>query len=373
MTYQPANKSGTANTEMKQKKQKKKGFPFGIMIFLFLILAMISAAANTWFFINTGKQRIADIGTYTENYSITLADAFAEVAELSYKKRNYYKLRRLFQKEKKENTIDEAFFVLKNGKIIAHSDRETEKRLNWNLANDEFAYNMDLILKPAKNKSKKILFTDYNIIDRSVPDFTIPFLTRREARNLLKEYLYPEINKVGWMVGRAVFKGRYTVGTVNFIISKERIYNYITLHIKETEKYLIWSLAGSFVISLLISLAVFIQYRKIERKSPAGQIQPSAVRESAKEEDIEIDIGDDYSEKGYSEPDEKTGYPPSIEEEEFITIELLGETGSSGEKQKAAEQEIIRKEEEIKTPELFVDTAIDETEREILDAIPVEK
>ena len=88
---------------------------------------------------------------------------------------------------------------------------------------------------------------------------TVPF--NRQYRKLIKKYIYKDIEKLGWLVTKAVVvKGRF-VGTVSFIVDKVEIYNFIKKHIALAKKILIIDLAASFGISFLVVLAFFIRYR----------------------------------------------------------------------------------------------------------------
>jgi uncharacterized membrane protein affecting hemolysin expression len=97
----------------------------------------------------------------TREYSTAVAEALADVAEMSYRLKDYSKLQDLFREKLNENLIDEAFFVLADGRLIAHSNSETAKNLGGYLAADEFTYNMDLILGPVLRKDK--IFSLLNI------------------------------------------------------------------------------------------------------------------------------------------------------------------------------------------------------------------
>jgi hypothetical protein len=242
------------------KKFRKVFFPVGIFLMLFIIQSAGSLIAVSAYFIHTGVKRIADIETYTKNYSITMAEGFSGLAELSSKTRNYNNLRELFQEKLRENTVDEAFYVHADGKIIVHSNKDAEKNLEGNIANDEFLYNLDTIFMPQKKKSREVYFENYNYIGKDVP-------FERDDRMLLKKYLYNDIDKSGWIVVRAVFSKNKPAGTVGFIISKERIYSFIKTHIAETYRIIFISLIGSFSISLIISIIIFIRYRMIESRT----------------------------------------------------------------------------------------------------------
>ncbi|MBN1533962.1 MAG: hypothetical protein JXA20_14930 [Spirochaetes bacterium] len=241
---------------------KTKGFPFGILLILAAVFSLLVTGAMTGYFLYTGKQRIGDIESYTRNYSITLAEAFSGAAELGYKKGSNEKLKSLFRDRVRRDTFDEAFFVLRNGALVAHSDADAEKELRGNIANDEFAYNTDLILRPVIARSRDIQFTDYNIISKRIP-FT------RTQRSLLKRYLYDGIDTSGWLASRAVFSGENPVGTVNLIIGKDRIFRFIAAHWGETLRVWVMAMACALLLSLALSSAVFLRYRGIQEDAMA--------------------------------------------------------------------------------------------------------
>jgi len=237
-----------------------KRFPAGIFFLLFIMESLIAGGASVAYFLYTGKSQIDEMESYTKSYSISLADAFSSVAEIGYRTKKISILRSLFKEKIEENIIDEAFFVLKKGKIIAHSNRERAKNLKGNIASDEFSYNLDLILKPVFQKSREVLFTDYNVID-------VPVSFERNERTLLKRYLYSKIDTTGWLVSKAVFIKKKPVGTVGFIIGKEKIYTFIKDHIEHCIQIFIASLCVSFILSLVVSLVVLIRYRGIQKKA----------------------------------------------------------------------------------------------------------
>ncbi|PKL39763.1 MAG: hypothetical protein CVV44_05955 [Spirochaetae bacterium HGW-Spirochaetae-1] len=247
-------------TTEKKIKIRKKIFPLGMFLLIFIIQSFIVVSAMTLYFISTGKKRIADMEKYTRNYSMTLADAFADVAELSFRTRQYKTLQSLFREKIRGNTIDEAFFVLNNGSIVVHSNGEIEKELSGNIANDEFTYNLDMILAPSLKKSRETHFSDYNIISQRNP---FP----RDQRDLIEKYLYPDVRIMGWLIGRAVYSGNKPVGTVNFLISKKRIFDFIKVHIEETIMYLRYGLEGSLAMAFLLSLIILFRYRSIQKKT----------------------------------------------------------------------------------------------------------
>ena len=70
---------------------KKKIYPFGIFILQLIILLLLSAGISSLYFYLTIKKELGEIVKNTKNYSITLAEAFARVAELSYPSRKYHR------------------------------------------------------------------------------------------------------------------------------------------------------------------------------------------------------------------------------------------------------------------------------------------
>ena len=241
-----------------KKKVKRTIFPIGIFLMLIVMESIIAAGASFAYFLYAGKNGIAEIESYTRAYSMPLAEAFGTVAEMCYRAKKYSRLRTLFHEKIEQRVIDQAFVVLRNGKLIAHSDPVIEKQLKGNLASDEFAYNLDLILKPVYRASRDVLFTDYNI-----PSIQAPF--ERQYRMLLKTYFYRSIDSTGWLVSRAMFVKKKPVGAVCFIMSKKRIYSFITGHIERSVRLFKISMAVAFIVSLIISLVVLFRYRGIQK------------------------------------------------------------------------------------------------------------
>ena len=313
------------------KKFRKVFFPVGIFLMLFIIQSAAVFVSVSAYFVHTGKKRISDIENYTRNYCITMAEGFSSLAELSSKTKNYKNLRELFQEKLRENTVDEAFFVLPNGKIIVHSNKDAEKNLEGNIANDEFLYNLDTIFKPLKKNSSEVFFDNYNYIGKDVP-------FERDERMLLKKYLYEDVDKSGWIVVRAVFNKKKPVGSVGFIISKERIYGFIKTHIAETYRILFIALISSFSISVIISIIIFVRYRMIESRTmkfTGESAEPSS--KDKIENNIEL-----LEETNY--PDEKNNAKilnfkslkieentASTEKENIISIEVLAEIDDDSE------------------------------------------
>ena len=243
-----------------QENKTKNVVPIGIFLIVFLILLLLSAAVSSTYFYSEAKNRTAEIENYTRNYSIPLAEAFANVAELSYKSSNLDKLKRLFREKIQSSIIDEAFFVLSDGKIIVHSDQDIEKELKGNIATDEFAYNLDLIMLPIWTKVDHAQFMDYHIYNA---DRKIPF--QKEVIKLLKKYIYPKVDISGWLITRAVYVNGKSIGCVSFIISKDRIYKFLVEHLNISVKLFIVLAILSFLISFIVSLIIFIRYRTLNR------------------------------------------------------------------------------------------------------------
>ena len=242
------------------EKKIKNVIPIGIFLIVFLILLLLSAAVSISYFYFEAKNRITEIETYTRNYSIPLAEAFANVAELSYKDKSFTRLKRLFREKIKASIIDEAFFVLSDGKIVVHSDLDIEKELKGNIATDEFAYNLDLIMLPIWTKVDHAQFMDYHIYN---PAKKIPF--NKEAIKYFKKYIYEKIDVSGWLVTRAVNVRGKSIGCISFIISKERIYKFLLEHYDLTVKLSIVLAVLSFLISFFVSVIIFIRYRSLNK------------------------------------------------------------------------------------------------------------
>ena len=355
-----------------KKKLKKKGFPIGIFLILFIFESLVVSGATLFYFVYVSKKEITIIEEFTKNDSITIAEASAGFAEIGLKTKSYKKLRLFFRKNIKGNLIDEAFFVLKNGSIIVHSDKEIEKELNGNIANDEFSYNTDLILKPVRTRSRDVLFTDYNIITKRVP-------FNRLERKLLKEYLYEKIDTVGWLVSKAVFEKRRPIGTVNFIIGKDRIYENIQKRYELSKMVLMYALGGAFAISFLISLIVFIRYRSIQKKTLL--FSEESYEMSKKQAVLSTIANEDHN---LSEPEQLIEVnledEKSTLEEESISIELMDEFDKENDdintSESLFENSSITGKDETSTdiqPFVYSDESIVDTSKEIKDAIPIVK
>ncbi len=244
------------------KEQNSQRFPFVMLVALFLFMLSISTLVTAGYFYFSMRERIAGIVVSTKSYAVPLAESLAGLAALSHKLNDYSALKDLVHTKIQENMIDEAFFVLENGEIVAHSRKEVEKELQGNIARDEFAYNTDLILGPLREKSSDTKIIDYNIIGKNVP-------FKRYERILLKKYFYEGIDTTGWLITKAVYatqKGKEApLGTVNFLISKERIYSEIYSLVERSILLIKILSIASFGLALIISFFVVLRYRKMQR------------------------------------------------------------------------------------------------------------
>jgi len=265
-------------------KKNKYIFPMSVFFLLLLIEIIVISSGISFYFYITGKKNVNDIEKYTLSYSKTLAESFSRISDSCYKNRNFNPLRDLFHKKIESDTIDEAFFVLKNGKLVVHSNTKTKRKLKGNIANDEMSYNIDMILAPLNKRNRQLTFSNYNIIGE-----TIPF--NRKQKELIGKYVYKNINSNGWIFTKATFSGKHPIGTVNFIISKKRIHDSILYHYTKAKSNIAIGLFVSFFISLVVSVYVMFRYKNksiqtYARKSMENQIDP---------ENIEIDISENIS------------------------------------------------------------------------------
>jgi len=397
-------------TEYKKSKLKRVIFPLGIFLLMFTAQSVIGTAGVVSYFYFSSKKNISDIEKYTINYSKTMAEAFARVAEFSYTTQKYAPLKTLFHEKIEENTIDEAFFVLSDGKLIVHSSTTAEKELMWNIANDEMAYNIDMILLPVQTKNSDLLINNYNIINK-----TVPF--QREERDLLKKYVYKDLPSTGWLFTKGIFPKGKSAGTVNFIVSKERIYNSIQNSIDQAKYYTFLVVTISIFLSFFVSLIVLFRYRSIQKNALAsaayGNISGHGEKvtglsvitsdRSGDEDDVmffspdsnavepamDYIVEDDFDDSVIEEDGTVTtlgslqkvrpssGVVPlrkhdiQTEDDEYITVELLGEIESEPEDELPdVIPETIK---EYVAPVINLKDYKNSINKEIRDAIPVRK
>lgn len=244
-------------------KRVKMIFPAGIFFMLFFIESLIAAGASIAYFFYVGRAGIAGIESNTRSYAVPVAEAFGNMAEMCYRTGNFSRLRTLFRERIEQRIISEAFFVLRDGRVVAHSDPAVSERLKGNLAGDELAYNMDLLLRPLERKSRDVFFSEYNIVSKQAP-------FKREYRMLLKRYFYPNIDSTGWLASRAVFGKKKPVGAVCFIIGKERIYSFLVAHMNRSLGIFFMALGVACGVSFIVTLVVMARYRSIQKMSLAA-------------------------------------------------------------------------------------------------------
>ncbi|MGQ9844069.1 MAG: hypothetical protein ACUVRK_10950 [Spirochaetota bacterium] len=262
------------------QKAKPLQFPFVFAIILFLLLAIMASSAAILY---KYRQLATDVDEFTiqvKNISKTLITTYAEAAELAYATRSTGQLLSLIQGSKNVKGIKEVFFVLDNGTIIAHSDKEKANELKGNIANDEFYYNIDMILYPHTKQSMELFIFDY-----FVPDVPLPFTTL--IRRYIQQFLYKDINTNSWLVTKAVYSKGKSLGTINCIIIKTPIYDMIKSYHKELVYMLMIICAAALVFSLFMGIILFIKQKRLLREVKALNAplreEPKKIRSIIKE------------------------------------------------------------------------------------------
>jgi len=394
-------------TNIKKKKLKRIIFPIGVFFLLFLMGSIIGFAGVASYIYLTGKKNIEDIKTYTINYSKIMAEDFARVAEAEfrYSGGKYTKLRALFNEKIKKDIIDEAFFfVLNKNKIAVHLTNSEDKSSGDLLARDEIFSNINMVLcQVNEKKSNEVVLKDYKISGKFPP-------FKKRATDILSEYIKEDLNKTGWLFTKCIFHKGKPVGTVNFIISKERIYESISNSIDMVRDCSILIMAISAIISFFLSLFVFFRYRSIQLNALqhddygdySGEYDYSV--ESTKHDRAELDREyekiyndlDDFNdidiienekenlhnlhnEDVYIErlqPEDLTEvYEPKksysqADNDEFITVEFLGEIESDKDSPAAKKKKPERAKVHI-APAINIDDYKKSMNKEIRDAIPM--
>lgn len=241
------------------QKDKPVQFPYIFVIILFLLLAVMASSAAILY---KYRQLASDIDEFTiqvKNISKTLIATYADAAELAYATRSIGQLLSLIQESKNIKGIKEVFFVLDNGTIIAHSDKEKANELKGNIANDEFYYNIDMILYPHAKQSIELFIFDY-----FVPDLPLPFNTM--ARKFIQQFLYKDINTNSWLVTKAVYAKGKSIGTINCIIVKTPIYDMMMSYYKELVYVLIIICGAALVFSVCTGIILFIKQKRLLRE-----------------------------------------------------------------------------------------------------------
>ncbi|MBN1501278.1 MAG: hypothetical protein JW982_14055 [Spirochaetes bacterium] len=270
-------------------------FPIGIFLILFMLFFSLSSGISGYFYYKYMINFIDKSTGDANNASIALIDACSIIAEISDGDEQIKRLSDFFAGSPQKNLFSSAFYASGNGKIIAHSNPAEVRELNGNLASDEFKYNIDQIFFPLSQEGKKIYLSDYFILDEEIP------FSKEEIR-YLKQYLYKNIDRNGWLASKAIEKkiktgkNKYEIrktGTINFILSKKNIYSEILKTKEKLIRNTILLGAVSCLLSLFISLIIYMRFISIKRKTlrSAPPIQQSVY--SGNPEDMEIDFDDD--------------------------------------------------------------------------------
>lgn len=238
------------------QKDKQVHFPYAFVMILFFIIAILTSSGTLFYKYRQLVSQIDEFTIQVKNVSKTLITTYADAAELAYATRSSSQLLSLIQESKNITGIKEVFFVLDNGTIVAHSDKEKAKELKGNIANDEFYYNIDMILYPHVKKSRELFIFDY-----FVPDLPLPYTTI--IRKYIQKFLYKEINTNSWLVTRAVYSKGKSIGTINCIIVKRPIYEMINSNYKELFYMLIILCGVALVFSLCTGIVLFIKQKRI--------------------------------------------------------------------------------------------------------------
>lgn len=262
------------------QKDKQVQFPYVFVIIMFLLLAIMASPAAMFYKYRQLASDIDDFTVQVKNISKTLITTYAESAELAYATRSHAQLLSLIQESKNIKGIKEVFFVLDNGTIIAHSDKEKEHQLKGNIANDEFYYNIDMILYPHAKQSRELFIFDY-----FVPDLPLPFNTI--VRKYIQQFLYKDINTNSWLVTKAVYYKGKSIGTINCIIVKTPVYDMMASYYKEMLYMLIMICGAALLLSLCTGIILFIKQNKLLRQvkefSAPLHAKPETIRSVIKE------------------------------------------------------------------------------------------
>lgn len=244
-------------------------FPFGIFLLFFLLTGVGSAFLSGYYLYSDLKAEIREVSEENEAIASTLVEAVADIAELSSDKEVSRRLNSFFRKELSNKNVYSAFYTLEDGTILAHSSEEEVKKLDGNIAADEFSYNLDQIYYPIRYKKSGVYLSDYYIMDEDIP-------FNKQELVYLKKYFDENIDRNGWIAVKTVEKKVKTgrrkyslkeVGTVAIIISKKNIYSLINTQKEYALNFLIKVLIGCGVLSFFVSLIIHIRYISISNKT----------------------------------------------------------------------------------------------------------
>ncbi len=358
-------------------------FPIGIFLVLFLLFFSSSCGLSGFYYYKYTLNFIDKMTKDANDSSVALVEACSIIAELSDGKEQEKRLNDFFANNPQKKFFSKAFYAKGNGTIIAHSNPEEIKELNGNIAFDEFKYNIDQIFYPLSQNDKKVYLSDYYILDEQIP-FT------KEEIKYLKQYLYNNIDRNGWLANKTVEKNikiskkKYELqktGTINFILSKKLLYVELFKVKEKIIQTAVISAGTSGILSLFLSLIIFLRYNSIRRKTlkSSALIQQAAI--GLAPENIEIDMHEEElmdsdnidieTDSMYPEIfDEESGEKLDINPQEYLKISKYSEIGSNG------DVSIDNSYKKPKPPiQIVYDESTSNSENDIviLDAVPIRK
>jgi len=259
---------------------------FLLFWFFFIIIFLLGVGGSGYYLYKDLKSNIRDIEDSKISIIQSLADATVLAASIDDDNERKSRLDAFYTDSGNGNFYEKAFLVSDNGTIISHSNPAEAKELNYNIAADEFRYNTDIIFEVLNKTTEKVSVNDYYIMGSDIP------FSKKEIK-YIKEYVYPGIDRNGWIVTR-VFdvnskKGQKINYVSCFIVSKSTIYDEINNSIKSAKKSIVVISAVSFALSFIVSFVVFIIFVISGKKSGKS--------ESA------FEVKSDYSATSLQEPD----------------------------------------------------------------------
>ena len=237
---------------------------FLLFWFFFIIIFSLGVGGAGYYLYKDLKNNISDIEDSKISIIQSLADATVLAASIDDDNERKTRLDAFYTSQGNSNFYEKAFLVSDNGTIISHSNPAEAKELNYNIAADEFRYNTDIIFEVLNKTSEKVSVNDYYILGSEIP------FSKKEIK-YIKEYVYPGIDRNGWIVTR-VFdinskKGQKINYVSCFIVSKTAIYDEIHNSIKSAKKLLLIILSVSFALAFFVSFIVLIIFVISGKKS----------------------------------------------------------------------------------------------------------
>lgn len=242
-----------------------KGFSAGIFFIIIIVILLLSACLSGGYFYMDVKRLFEETADYTWRYSLPLADAVSEIALNCYRKNDYRGLKRLLESGIFKKNIEEAFFVLADGAIIAHSDVKAFERLKGNISNDKQAYNSEQIFFPLKSKSAEAQIFDYNIHGKKIP-------FEKDNIRIFSKYINNKFNFSGWLVSKAVAPDDKGIGCVCFFIGKDRLYRNIGNIFHEAVYLAVVFFCTSLLIAFMVAILIHIRYRNVMAGRISGEV-----------------------------------------------------------------------------------------------------